>query len=205
MILVDDQPYEQPDSSALTVRELARKVCEGGCGEQRRIVVAVYCDGQPVEDHRLDNVLDAPMTGFTDLELQTQPVAALVGSTLDQAIAVLDDAGAVRTEAADLLDQGKGPDAMKQIQRLLDIWRQVQQSLAFSTEAMGIDLDSMSLGDERFSDLVALMKANLGDLRAAMTNQDPVLIGDLLRYELDEVFMKMRGLIERIRDSLASQ
>jgi hypothetical protein len=201
MLLIDDEPYGQSCPSEMTVRELARAVCADPSPQGRRLVVAVYRDGQPVPSDDLNAVLDAAVADFPDLALQTQPVAALVRSTLDQALAMLEDASGIRTAAADYLDQGRQPEAMQQIQKLLEIWRQVQQSLTFSAEALAIDLDSLEADGDRFPDLVNTMKANLEDLREAMRNQDPVLIADLLRYELEGVFMKWGRLLNGLRQS----
>lgn len=204
MILIDDQPYGQTCPAGMTVRELAHDVCSSVGPQSRRLVVAIYRDGQPLTDDELGAILDAPVADFADLALQTQPVAALVRSTLDQALAMLEDASAIRTAAADLLDQGRQPEAMQQIQKLLDIWRQTQQSLTFSAEALGIDLDSLEADGCRFPELIGTMKANLEDLREAMRNQDAILIADLLRYELEEVFTKWGRLLNDLRQSAES-
>lgn len=204
MILVDDRPYGQPCPPEKTVRDLARESCEPGAGQGRRMVVAIYCDGQAVADEALDAVLDSPASSFEQLELQTQPVAGLVRTTLEQAAGLVDDAAGVRHAAADLLDRGSNAEAMGELQKLLEIWRQLQASLVFSAEALGLDLDSLEVGGNRLPELVELMKANLADLREAIRNQDAVLIGDLLRYEMEEVFNRWASLLAGLKSSVQS-
>jgi hypothetical protein len=202
MILIDDQPYNRPCAADKTVRELAHEVCADPDSRACRLVVAVYRDGQPVVADQLGAILDSPIASFDDLALQTQPVAALVRSTLDQALGMLAEASAARTAAADLLDRGRQPEAMQQIQKLLEIWRQLQQSLSFSAEALGINLDSLEADGCRFPDLVNTMKATLQDLREAMRNQDSVLIADLLRYEMEDVFNRWATLLAGLKASI---
>lgn len=202
MILIDDQPYGQSCPPDKTVRELAQEACAETPGQARRMVVAVYCDGKAMDGADLNAVLDAPAASFGQLELQTQPVAALVRTTLEQAIALVESAGTVRSSAADLLERGDHVGAMGQLQKLLEIWRQAQQSLVFSGEALGIDLDSLEVEGTRFADLLTIMKANLADLREAMRNQDPVLISDLLRYDLEDVFNKWGSLLASMKSAV---
>jgi hypothetical protein len=198
MILIDDQPYTPACPADATVRELAHEVCTDASPHGRRLVVAIYRDGQPVPDTELGDVLNAPLDDFADLALQTQPVAALVRSTLDQALGMLEEASAARTTAADLLDHGRQPEAMQQIQKLLQLWRQFQQSLTFSAEALSVDLNSLEIDDCRFPDVINLMKAGLEGLREAMRNQDHVLVADLLRYDMADPFEKWGRLLEHL-------
>ncbi|HPU33548.1 MAG TPA: hypothetical protein PK184_12695 [Phycisphaerae bacterium] len=202
MILIDDQPYGQSCPSDKTVRELARETCAATSDQARRMVVAIYCNGKAVTDDELNAVLDAPAGSFEQLELQTQPVAGLVRTTLEQAIALVDSAAPIRAAAADLLDGGDYVAAMGQFQKLLEIWRQLQQSLVFCSQALEINLDTLTLDGCRFTDLANLTKANLADLREAIRNQDPVLIGDLLRYDLEEVFAKWETLLRAMQQSV---
>jgi hypothetical protein len=202
MILVDDRPYMQDCPSDRTVRDLAREVCADSPGEGRRMVVAVYCDGQAVAEKNLDAVLSAPLASFGELALQTQPVAALVRTTLEQAIAMLEELSAIRLAAADALDRGEEPAAMQEIRKLLQIWQQVQQSLVFSAEAMGIDLDSLEVEGYHFTNLVSQMKGGLGSLREAMCNHDAVLISDLLRYDLENLFAKWTSFLAMLGSSI---
>jgi len=199
MILIDDQPYGQSCPPDKTVRELAQEACAETAGQERRMVVAVYCDGEAVEGEALNAVLDQPAVSFGQLALQTQPVAGLVRTTLEQAIALVESADDIRGSATDLLDRSEYAPAMKQLQKLLECWRQIQQSLVFCSEAMGINLDSLTVEGVQFADLVNTMKANLADLREAMCNHDPVLISDLLRYDLADVFAKWQALLRAVQ------
>lgn len=200
MILIDDQPYAPTCSADATVRELAHEVCADAGPQGRRLVVAIYRDGQPVPDGELGDVLDAPLGDFADLALQTQPVAPLVRSTLDQALSMLAEAAAARTAAADHLDHGRQSDAIPHIQKLLQLWRQFQQALTFSAEALSVDLDAIEVNDCRFTDVIAQMKASLENLREAVRNQDPVLMADLLRYDMADPFEKWGRLLEQLRE-----
>ena len=202
MILIDDQPYSQPCPADKTVRELAQEICGDAGPRTRRLVVAIYRDGQPVGNHELGAVLDAPVADFGDLALQTQPAAALVRSALEQALTMLEEATAARMAAADHLDHGRHPEAMQQIQKLLEIWRQLQQSLTISAEALGVDLDALVIENVHLPEMINQMRANLEELREAMRNQDPILIADLLRYQMQDVFARWGDLLTAVRASV---
>lgn len=200
MILIDDRPYPQPCPPEMTVRDLAREIC-ADTTLGRRLVVSLHCDGRPVADAEMDAVLDAPADSFDRLDLVTQPVAALVRTAMHQAMNLIDDASACRDAAADALERGERPAAMSELQKFLDIWRQVQESMLASAEALGVHLDSLDAGGCRFSELIGLMKTHLTDLRSAMRTQDLVLVGDILRYELEEVLTHWRGLLAALQSA----
>ncbi|MEP0841985.1 MAG: hypothetical protein HRF43_04655, partial [Phycisphaerae bacterium] len=126
MILVNDEPYAPACPSDKTVRAVAQAVCTSARPEQRRLVVALYCDGQAVSDEQLDAILDRPASDFGRIEFQTQPVGAMVRATLEQAVEAVHEADALRLAAADLLDAGDQPAAMKKLQAFFELWRQVQ-------------------------------------------------------------------------------
>ncbi|MEP0844842.1 MAG: hypothetical protein HRF43_19245, partial [Phycisphaerae bacterium] len=78
----------------------------------------------------------------------------------------------------------------------------VQQSLAVSAEALGIPLDEIGSGPRRLPDLLAAMKDRLTGLRQAITGQDPVAMGDMLRYELQETLDEWHHVLESLANSI---
>lgn len=197
-ILVDDHSYQPAGGADQTVQELALEVVAAAAGSPR-MVVALRCDGSDIDEQRLTEVLAANVGSFDSVEIITQPVAALVKATLDQAIAVFDDASRSRGAIADALAEGRVNDAMESLQTLLNTWRQVQEALVGAAEGLELTLDDLSVEDHPLTELVAMIRTHLTELKDAMTDGDFVLLGDVVRYELEEPFRLWGQLLRQLR------
>lgn len=198
-ILVDDEPYQPAGGPEQTVQELANEVCQIGRAPQERLVVGLRCDGQAVADDQLDRVLQTPARAFDQLELQTQSTRALLRVTLDQTIDVFEDAAPVGRHAADLLAEGKHDEAMQALQRLCDLFKQAQQALVFSAQALKLELDDIRVNDLDLTAIMHLLKDPLAQLKEAMDTGDLVVAGDVLRYDLDEPLGHWLALLRHLR------
>jgi hypothetical protein len=199
-ILVDDEIYQSATAAEQTVRELTNELRE--IAGANRLVVALRCNGKPVSDDELDEVLAAPATRYERIEIQTQPLQALVRATLTQAIELLDDSPTLCERIADLLDEGNQEAAMGEFRRFLELWKQVQQTLVISAEALDTDLDAFEVDGHHLTDVLEQIKTRLAELKDAMEQGDLVLVGDILRYEFDEPFANWTTLLNHLRDQV---
>ena len=198
-VLVDDQAYEITGPDDQTIAELANEVCNAKGHAGQRMVVGLRCDGQTVSNDKLTAVLQTPAGRFQRLELQTQPVAALVRATLTQALEVFEDSAASRHRVADLLDEGRHDAAMQQLQKFLNAWKQVQQCLVLSAQALEADLEAVRVNDLPLGQILDLIKTQLTGLKDAMETGDFVVVGDILRYEFDEPLAHWVALLKHLR------
>jgi hypothetical protein len=200
-ILVDDQPYMMTGPSDQTVGELANEVSLSNGGSEGRFVVSLRCDGQAVGQQELASILQTPAQSYDRLDLQTQPVKALVCGAIEQAIAVLEDSTHAREKAADFLAAGQQEPAMRELQRFMQAWKQIHQTLVVSAQVLHIDLDAIRVGDTALTDVLEALKTQFTNLHEAMVQADFVVVGDILRYELAEPLSQLalcvRGLTGR--------
>ena len=201
-ILVDERAYQPTGGSEQTVGELADEVVRASQDTQDapRIVVGVFCDGEPVSQDHLDQVLMKPLRDFEKLELQTQSLRALVTATLTQAIALFEEAGEIRIRAADLLAESKTETAMQHLQRFFNIWKQVQQSTLVCAQALGVDLDATQVNGRGLVEIFEPIRERLTGLKDAMADHDFVLVGDILRYEFAEPFNDWSTLLNELHE-----
>lgn len=197
-IVIDEQTYSGALSGRHTVRELADEVCGPASSPDRRLVVAVSCDGQPITPERLEQVLQSPIEQFESLELQTVSVRDQVRLTLTQAREVLPQARLCCEEAADLLDQGRHESSMLQLQKLLEILKQVQYTTVLVAQLLGLDLDRLDADGRSLVETLDLIKDHLGRLKEGMENHDFVTVSDLLRYEFAEPLGAWSGLLQSL-------
>lgn len=201
-ILVDEQAYQPTGGIEQTVGELADEVIHASqvSEDDPRMVVGVFCDGEPVSQENLDDILSRPLSDFAKLELQTQSLRTLVTATLTQAIALFEEAGEARIRAADLLAESKTEAAMQHLQRFFDIWKQVQQSTLVCAQALGVDLDAIKINGHGLIEIFEPLKTLLNGLKDGMANHDFVVVGDILRYEFEEPFDNWNTLLNHLRE-----
>lgn len=204
-IQVNDEPYTMIGPPDQTLGELANEVCQATSGSGARFVVGLRCDGRPVTQEELESVLQTSAARYDRLELETVPVAALVESTLDQALEILADSTHVREKAADLLAAGQQELALRELQRFLEAWKQIHQTLALVARVLGVDLDTVRAGSASLTDILEAVKTRFTDLRGAMIASDLVVVGDTLRYELSEPMQQLADVLRHLRDHAASR
>ncbi|HPD31903.1 MAG TPA: hypothetical protein PLL20_18065 [Phycisphaerae bacterium] len=194
-VLVDDRPYTMAGPANQSLAELANEACAANRQDEPRYVVSIRCDGQPLSQEDLAEALESPAERYERVEIQTQPVAALVRSALDQAALVLEDSTIAREKAADLLAAGQHEAAMQELQKFLEAWKQIHQTLMVVSQVLGIDLDSVADDRARLSTVLEVVKSRFAEMKDAMVQNDFVVVGDLLRYELSEPVEQLAGLL----------
>ncbi len=203
-ILVDDRPFQSQGDAGQSIQELANEVCdtldEGGS----RMVVALRCDSSDVPSDALDVVLGLPASQFERIELQTQPIQALLRQTLAQARQIFEEATEPRHHIADLLEEGKHSEAMEPLQTMFASWKQIQDTVIVTARTLNADMDHLEVGGVRLLDMVETMRDMLNELVSGIRNQDFVLVGDVLRYELDEPLQHWFGVLDELADRVAS-
>ncbi|MDM8006618.1 MAG: hypothetical protein QUV05_10800 [Phycisphaerae bacterium] len=197
-VLVDDRPYAMTGPPTQSLAELANEVCRASRQGQTRYVVSIRCDGQPVGQQELAVALQSPTDRYERVELQTQPIAALVRGTLEQAALVLEDSTSAREQAADLLAAGQQEAAMQELQRFLEAWKQIHQTLTIVSQVLDIDLDHVSEGGTDLSTVLDTLKARFTEIKEAMSQGDLVVVGDLLRYELSQPVEQLVDLLRHL-------
>ena len=196
-VFVDELTYQPQGGPDQTIGQLAAEVGLAVPGKPR-MVVSLCCDGQPVAQDDLGGTLDRPARDFQKLELQTQPLAAMVRNILAETIDLFDQADQARQKAADLLAEGQTEAAMHQLQSFFGIWRHVQDAMIVCVQAMGSDLDSLDIDGKPLPEVFEPLRKLLADLKDAMVRQDYVVVGDILRYEFDGPLKGWRALLNHL-------
>lgn len=198
-ILVNDRPYSPTATAAKTVAELASEICKAEI-DCPRMVVSLRCDGADVENERIEKVLASPVEQFQKIEMLTQPIKAVVKATLDQAVNLFQEANECRKRAADLLDEGQHEQALQNLQRFFELWRQVQETMILCARSLDVDVATIQVNGRGFLEIFEPIRNCLTSLRDGMLNRDFVVVCDTLRYELDEPFNDWAAMLNYLRD-----
>jgi hypothetical protein len=200
-IMVDNQPYQVREADTQSIQQLADEVCGSMPGEGGRLVVGLACDGEPVQPDQLEHLLCRPIGSFASIEMQTVSVREQVNLTLDQAIEILEGADQLREQAADDLNQGRHESAMSGLQRLLEIFKQVQQTTVLASHLLGTPLESINIEGQDLAGVLTGIKERLNDLKTGMENQDFVAVSDILRYEFTGPIEAWRAILAHLREA----
>ena len=184
-LLVDDRPCE---TSATSVGEAIAGAAEVA-GARGRVVVEVVVDGRTWGDEELGSEARCGASA-DEVSLVTADLRELAGQTLEDAAAALADADRLQRESARLIQSDRLPEAMPQLGEALSVWQSVQEALVKSTQAVGLDLDAVRLGEGTVADDLERLAGDLRTLRRALETRDPVGLADTLLYDLPEVVLQ---------------
>jgi hypothetical protein len=105
----------------------------------------------------------------------------------------------MRIRAADQLAEGRQDAAMQAFQQFVSGWKQLQESLVLCTAALEQDIDEIAVGECSVPQLLQSVKEQFSGLKEAMENRDHVLVGDILRYEFDQILTDLAGIFEYMK------
>ncbi|MCL2330036.1 MAG: hypothetical protein FWC56_01900 [Phycisphaerae bacterium] len=204
-IFLNDKIYDGPTTSQQTVQQLANEICGSPMDEDAQMIVSILCDGQLIEPNQFDQVLASPIEQFGRLELHAVTIREQVAAALQQAITVLENGHSICENVADALSQGRHDDAMAEMKKLLELFRQAQQTTLLSCQLLGTQPSDLQSGSHNFEELLEKIRQNLTDLKAGMESQDFVLVADLLRYEFAEPLEHWTSFLEQLNQIATTQ
>jgi hypothetical protein len=114
-----------------------------------------------------------------------------LGDTID-ALAVAEK---LQAESADLIDAGHHSEAMEKLNEGLTVWVNVERAVSLSAQAMGWDIELVTVDQTRLRDAVDRLNERLQLLRNALETKDPVGISDVLRYDLPETVREWQAIL----------
>ncbi len=202
-LLVNDEPRAIRIEPRQTLRQVAQSICRDG-DAKHCLIVSVECDGQTVPLERLDSALDTPAEQYQQVAFQTQPMVGLIAQSLGEAIAVFRAANHTRIEVADLLAARQQKSALENLGRLLGDWKQVQETIALVLQAIGPQGEDPIDNGRTIQNVLGDITRQLRDLKAALEAGDLVLVGDILRFELEGPFEDWIAAMEGLLRSQAT-
>jgi hypothetical protein len=198
-VRVNNQDYQTSAGPDQTLGELAQEVAQADPAVPH-LVVNIHCDGQPLPDDQMDQMLAKPIRDFQQLELVTQPLGPLVAGTLAETRDRFAQADAARTQIAELLNQGRWEPAFEQLQGLFNAWRDVQKAVVMAAQALNVSLNDLTTEDRPIDEVFETFKKLLAELKEAMLARDLVLVADLLQYEFEQPFQDWRMLLDQLHE-----
>ncbi len=168
-----------------------------------RIIFTIRCDGKEVEPDRLEVAMSRPACEFREIALITGDAREAVLDALEKTRAAFVDTFAGVKQAAQDLASGNMARGMAGIVDCVGVWAHVHEAIVSGGPLLGVDFEQLVLRKRHILDSLNDLSAKLRDMKQAIESRDNVLLGDMLRYEMDEMLggweTMLDGFIEHVR------
>lgn len=195
-VLLDNEPLSaeglSPDASVAEWLEVAKARLEG----TGALIVGLRHEDEDVPAERLEEMLSEPASRFEGLELVSGRPKEVVLEAMEQMRRAFGETFAAVQEAADALAAGRVADAMRTVGDCVKIWAQTQEAIVQGGRLMGLRLDDMEILDRPIAGWLDDLAGKLRELKDALASRDNVLLGDILRYEMDETLRQWERMLD---------
>lgn len=160
-----------------------------------RLIVEVTVDGSAWDEDALGSP-ERLAQPADHLEIVTEDRNELVGRTLRDAIAALDEVDRRQQVAAEAIQADRAAEGLPELAEALDLWLHVRHAAVVAAGTLEIDLDALrredTEADAAFGDLERLLEQLLASIRV----QDSAATTDTLLYEMPDVVQRWRSVLE---------
>lgn len=188
------------DSDARTLGQ-AVAAARQALADTGRLIVEVRIDGQVIGADDLGERHDEALAG-DELQLITADPADLARQTLMDVSDALAANAEPQQRAAELLRDDQPDAALAQVRDALAVWAQAQQSVLDSARLLQIDLDALTVDDQRVAQIVEGLAEHLRRIREQLLAADWLGLADTLAYELDDSIGTWQRLIDRLAEQI---
>jgi hypothetical protein len=163
--------------------------------QRGRMIVEVIIDGRTWT--QVDLADASSLSSCEEVHLTSADPAELVAQTFSQAGDALREADQLQQTAAELIQADHMPQAMDKLSEALNIWSSVQQAVSMGAEVAGLDL-ATEIASAGLEGVIDRLNSHLKTIRTSLESRDPVGLADTLLYELPEMNVQWRGLLESL-------
>jgi hypothetical protein len=160
------------------------------------ILLEVICDGSAIGASALEQTLSAPVSSFSRVELVSGNPRDIVVETLEASRRSIGDTFELVALAAGELNSGSVATGMQRLIDCVDIWSQAHEAMVNSGQLLNLDIESLVIEDRCVLDWLREPAAKLREIRDAIESRDHVMLGDILRYEMDDFLQGWERMLD---------
>jgi hypothetical protein len=207
-ILLDNQPLSldaaPADATLADALDRAREQLDG----TELMVFGVCCDGDAIGPQSLDDAMNRPLDTWQSVEFSSAHPKDVVIEALKQTRTALSDTFPAIRQAAQLLAGGNVSEAMSAMVRCLAVWGRTHEAIVQGAALIAVDFEAVIVDRRPLLDWIQDLARGLRELKSTIESRDFVLLGDVLRYELDATLQgwerMLDGLIEHVESKPAA-
>jgi hypothetical protein len=183
-LFIDKKPSNQYAAGAADVMSALMAASED-LRQQGRVILSVRMDGVALSpDTMLETLKDKPTAEAGVVDIVSDDITHVVCETLDELEAVLPDLPEACHSLAEVF-QGQDPAAgYEPFDRLATIWKTVKEREMQVVNALNIDTSAFLVSGAPLVRMHGELNTFLAEAAEALKNEDCILLGDLLEYEL---------------------
>lgn len=159
------------------------------------------------EVQRLVDPGDTPGPAGAVLHVSSTDARMLVRQTLEGVSRALEQAVTHHHAAADHLEHGRVPDAMRELGAALSIWQALEHAVRLAGSASSDEVLATARGRpasvDRLAGELPALAADLAEVKRSLQDRDWSALGDALRYELPAHVERWRAELARACADLA--
>lgn len=201
-VFLDNTPFDTP-STARIVRDVidaARPQLE----KDGRLIVTLGHNGSAVPDNGVDAMLDHPLADIERLDLLSASKCDLAATAMEAAGQLLCDTRARQAAIIDMLAADDTDSALSTLASCLQDWGQAHAGTVQIISLMNIDVESLMVGGRPGTEILHEVVEHLTQLRSCIQEQDYVLLGDTLQYELLPFFEDWERLVAALAEQVTA-
>jgi hypothetical protein len=196
-VYVDDNPFAVANLEAKSLRQVAQEIRQD-LTPRKRMLVAIYTNGELVPAADIDSVLDATAARYERIDFQTAVPQVLAREVLQQARELVAEATPICQQAGEMLSAGQTARAMELLGNCFGVWSQVQESMSRSVDLLGLDLSRMQVEGKKVDQMLSEFAEQLRTVKDALENRDYVQLSDILQYELQDATPRWQSLLDQV-------
>jgi len=160
-----------------------------------RVVVKVELEGTVLEGPALSQARRDAI-GMGTLSLTTADQKDLSLTMLGKLAALIEWLGPQHKEVAGMLERGQTQAGLDRLKGILSAWQQIQEAYGNLAKMIELPLAELPVHDLNGSAVLEEFCGQLSEIQTALTNQDFVLLADILQYEMDGAMANWMALLE---------
>lgn len=204
-VIVDGQSNFRLEGEAKDLLSVIGAVTEY-LSEQGRAMVTLRIDGEEVwPEEVLEQMTARPLAEVSRIEVESEAIKALVETALAELQETLPELPSACRELAQVFHGSTPEEGYDPFNELAAIWSAVKQQQLLAANALGLDISEIELGGKTLHELHEELNAHLEECAQALKDNDCILIGDLLEYELAPRAEQEEKIVAILRERNAAQ
>lgn len=195
MIVIDGQQSTVALNDFENLEQVLESLMENDA-LQNRVVTDVFLNGQPFSEIYPHQAEDIESEEIEKVEIRSVPVAEMavdITQELHKVIQLMSKGG---REVAELFRQADDAEALETYQDLLDVVRSFLAMVGTLREEFGLSSQPDFLAASK------QLSVLFTEMTEVLSNEDWVLLADLLEYEFLPAVSKWEGVVETIRTEI---
>ncbi|MCD6405509.1 MAG: hypothetical protein J7M19_06755 [Planctomycetes bacterium] len=173
---------EIPDTIGKLIKNLKNAV-----GQANRVVLSVSLDGQRMDADGERRIADRPPGEFSCVAVETADAKVLCLATLEEAAKHIEPVIDEASRIGDLIDTGKGDEALRRIVPCLEVWSTIISAVEKVGILLELDFERVITDETTLNGAIEELAEFLRSLKTSVDTHDFVAIRDQMKHEMPEI------------------